>query len=71
MGRLTGACSFGCVILLTVFVVDVRSEIEIPGVHAGFVERVMKGIYGGNYLYIWVREPLLCHCHAFSIHRVD
>ena len=38
------------------------SEIEIPGVHAGFVERVMKAIYGGDYMYIWVRYHCLTRC---------
>ena len=32
-----------------------QHEIEIPGVALGFVERIMRGIYRGDLLWIWVR----------------
>ncbi len=41
-------------------------EIEIPGVHPGFVERVMKGIYCGDLAYIWVRT-FTCMCLLLCI----
>ncbi len=32
-----------------------QHEIEIPGVAMGFVERIMRGVYRGDLLWIWVR----------------
>ena len=36
-----------------------QHEIEIPGVAYSFVQRVMRGIYRGDLLWIWVR-PACC-----------